>query len=247
MNVSLFQAAAAMKANSHWQEVIAENLSASSIPGFKKKELFTSAVSMGGRAAPGAAASSFVMPSTGVATNFQPGALKFTGAKTDTAIEGPGFFEVQLPNGATGYTRDGEFQINAQSQLVTKSGYPVLSSTGPVQLDPNNSNPISISATGDISQGSAVRGTLKLVEPSDPTLLTPITGGYFLANDPNLRMQVSANPLVRQGYLEGANTSPVAEMAHLITAMRMFEANQRIIQSQDERTGRTITELGNLN
>src|SRR5947208_5193434 len=136
MNVSLFQAAAALKANSQWQEVIAENLSASSIPGFKKKELFTDAIAAGGPAVPGSAASSFVMPHTGVTTNFQPGQLKFTGAKTDCAIEGPGFFEVQLPNATRGYTRDGEFQINAQGQLVTKSGYPVLSSTGPVQLDP---------------------------------------------------------------------------------------------------------------
>src|SRR6185436_20594619 len=120
MNVSLFQAAAALKANSQWQEAIAENLSASSIPGFKKKELFTTAIAAGGPPLPGVAPSTFVMPRSGVATNFQPGQLKHTGVNTDCAIEGPGFFEMQLPNGTTGYTRDGEFQINAQGQLVTK-------------------------------------------------------------------------------------------------------------------------------
>jgi flagellar basal body rod protein FlgG len=186
------------------------------------------------------------MPRAGVATNFQPGQLKFTGVKTDCALEGSGFFEVQLANGAAGYTRDGEFQINAQGQLVTKAGYPVLGSNGPVQLDPANQNPISISADGEINQGSESKGTLKVVEASDLKLLTPISGGYFLATDPNLRMQPTTNPVIRQGYLESANTSPVAEMAHLITAMRMFEANQRMIQAHDERTAQTISELGNL-
>lgn len=245
MNVSLFQAAAALKANSQWQEVVSENLSASSIPGFKKKELFTQALAAGGAAFPGSGASG-VLPHSTVTTNFQPGQLKFTGGSTDLAIEGSGFFEAQLPNGAVGYTRDGEFHVNPQGQLITKAGYPVLSSTGIVQLDPNNPNPLSISANGEISQGSARKGTLNVAEGSDPQLLTPISGGYFLAAEPNLRMQPAATPVVRQGYLESANTSPVAEMAHLITAMRMFEANQRVIQAQDERTARTITELGNM-
>jgi flagellar basal-body rod protein FlgG len=49
---------------------------------------------------------------------------------------------------------------------------------------------------------------------------------------------------MRQGFLEGANTSPVAEMASLITAMRLFEANQKVLQTQDDRMGRVITDLG---
>ena len=81
----------------------------------------------------------------------------------------------------------------------------------------------------------------------EPQRLTPITGGLFMANAPGLLPETVREPAVRQGFLEGANTSPVAEMANLITAMRGFEANQKIVQLNDERMGRAISELGNPN
>ncbi len=72
--------------------------------------------------------------------------MKYTGNNTDVAIEGKGFFEVQLPNGTTALTRDGEFQINSHGQLVTKESFPVLGASGPIQMNRDNSGPISISA-----------------------------------------------------------------------------------------------------
>jgi len=243
MNVSLFQAAAALHANSRWQEVIAENIAASSIPGFKRQELSFDAVQAG---AMPAGASRFVLPRAGTHTNFQTGPMKYTGVKTDLAIEGPGFFEVQLPNGAPGFTRDGEFHVNTLGQLVTKDGHAVLGVTGPIQLDPNDAAPLSISATGEISQGSDIKGQLKIVAFNDPQWLTPISGGYFLGNNTSLQIKPVTDPALRQGYLEGANSSPIAEMAHLITAMRMFEANQRVLQAQDERMGQAIAALGTV-
>src|SRR2546427_11629811 len=106
MNVGLYQAAAALNANSRWQEVIAEILSAASIPGYKKQELSFGA--MQAALTPGANAPQRPsLPRPTVATNFQAGELKFTGVKTDVALEGRGFLAVQMPDGATGYTRDG--------------------------------------------------------------------------------------------------------------------------------------------
>ena len=141
------------------------------------------------------------------------------------------------------YTRDGEFRLNAQGQLVTKQGYLVQTDGGPVQFDLNNPDPITVSATGEVSQGSDVKGRLRLTEFSDPKLLTVLGGGLFMANDPNLQSNDATATQVRQGYLEGANTSPLTEMASLVTAMRLFEANQKVLQAQDERTGRMISEL----
>ena len=247
MNVSLFQAAAAMNASNRWQELIAENLSASSIPGFKKQELSFSTLQSGLMPASSAAPQHFVLPRATAATNFQPGQLKHTGVKTDVAIEGAGFFSVQLPNGATAFTRDGEFQVNAQGQLVTKQGYAVLGDSGAIQLDPANVNPITISGTGEISQGTDLKAQIKVVDFSEPQLLTPISGGYFLASHPNLQSVPVPDANLRQGYLENANTSAVAEMVHLIVAMRTFEANQRVIQAHDERMAHAISEIGNLN
>src|SRR3954464_3122786 len=111
MNVSLYQAAAAMNANARWQDMISENLAASSTPGARSRDVSFSSVQSG---------SQFVIPSAGTSVNFQPGELKRTGNSLDFALEGKGFFEVQLPNGEHAYTRDGEFHMNAQGQLVTK-------------------------------------------------------------------------------------------------------------------------------
>ena len=70
-------------------------------------------------------------------------------------------------------------------------------------------------------------------------------GNAILANNPNLQTAEVPSINLRSGFLENANTSATAEMVNLISAMRYYEANQRIIQMQDDRMGRTISELGN--
>jgi flagellar basal-body rod protein FlgG len=248
MNVSLYHAASALDAHDRWQELIAENLASGAIPGFKKQELNFAAVQAGLNGSAAAASpgqvQAFSLPHGTPATNFLPGELKYTGVPTDIAIDGKAFFEVQLPNGSTGYTRDGEFHLSAQGQLVTKQGYLVLGDGGPLQLDLETSAPLSISATGEVSQGSDLKGTLRLTEFDDDRRLSRVNGSLFLATDPALTSKPSTMSTVRQGWIEGANTSAVMEMANLIAAMRTFETNQKMIQLQDDRMSKTITELG---
>jgi flagellar basal-body rod protein FlgG len=246
VNVSLFQAASALDANSRWQEVIANNLASSSVPGYKAEQISLDAVQAGLMSARGAKnlPQYFTIPKATTSTNFTPGELKYTGQSTDVAIEGMAFFEVQLPNGTTALTRDGEFTLNSHGQLVTKESYPVLGLNGPISLNREISGPLSISSTGQVSQGSELRGKLKLTEVSDPKLLTQIGGGKFMAQHPDLRLLPSKAAL-HEGYLEGANTSAMREMASMMTAMRGFEANQHVIQIQDDRINRTIADLGN--
>lgn len=186
----------------------------------------------------------YLLPRATPSVSFTPGELRPTGGRTEVAIEGAGFFEIQLPGGGVGYTRDGQFEISAQGQLVTKQGYLVMGDGGPIQLDRNNGAPISISARGDIVQGTDRKGRIKVVEFNDPRLLTPTAGGLFLSQNPELRPNELRDPVVRQGFLEAANTSSVAEMANLISVMRSYEANQRVIQAQDDRMSRIISELG---
>lgn len=245
MNVSLYQAAAAMNANARWQEAIAENLAGSSIPGARKLDISFSGVPTAmAPGVPGINGSTYVMPSSSTSINFQQGMLRPTGLPTDLAIEGPGFFEVQLPNGAHAFSRDGELQLNAQGQLVTKQGYLVLGDAGPVQLDPTNSTPISVSSSGEVSQGGGLKGRIRLVEFAQPGQLKPIGGGCFLPTNAQVPPTAAQSSQLRQGFLESANSSPTTEMASLITAMRMFEANQKVMQMQDDRMGRVITDLG---
>jgi len=248
MNVSLYQAAAALNANERWQELISQNLASAMIPGFKKQDVSFSSVEAGLMQAGSTqgAAGHYTMPNANPATDFAQGELQNTGNNTDVAIEGAGFFEIQLPNGKTAYTRNGQFQINADRQLVTSQGYPVQADGGTIQLDENNPAPMSISPDGTISQGSEIKGQLKITNFNDPRLLTTAGNSYYLALDPHLTSTPSTANL-RQGFLEAANTSSVTEMASLIDSMRNYEANQKIIQVQDDRMSRVISELGNPN
>jgi flagellar basal body rod protein FlgG len=241
----MLQAAAAMNANARWQEIISENLAAASIPGFKRQDASFDAV-QAGFITPTAfePAKPLSMPRANAVTNFQQGPLRATGVKTDVALAGPGFFEVQLANGATAYTRNGEFQVNPQGQMVTKQGYLVLGEGGPIQLDPNNPSPLWISPTGEISQVADPKGKLKIHDFDRPELLTAISGGCFLAENPSLQGAPVQQPSLQQGFLEGGNSSVVTEMANLITSMRGFEANQKVLQLHDERMGKVISELG---
>jgi len=246
MNVSLYEAASAMNAQSRWQELITQNLASGSIPGFRKQEISFAAVEAGlDPTAGGLGAPRYVIPSASAAINFQPGEIRASRNPMDFALEGPGFFEVQLPNGSRAYTRDGELHLSAQGQLVTKQGYTVMGDGGPLQFDATTGGTITVSPNGDVTQGDEVRGRIRLAEFNDPRTLTAIGQGYFLADKPEALPVTATATVVQQGFLEAANTSPAAEMASLITAMRMFEANSRVLQMQDERMGRVISELGN--
>jgi flagellar basal-body rod protein FlgG len=246
MNVSLYQAAASMNAQARWQELITQNLAAGNVPGFRKHDMSFAAVEAGlPSSALNASNSKNVIPAARSSINFQPGELRATGNPMDFALEGPGFFEVQLPNGAKAYTRDGELHVSPQGQLITKQGYAVVSDSGPLQFDPNNGGAITVSPNGNVSQGSDVKGSIRLVEFKNPYALTSLKDGYFLADKPEAQGETAMSTNVRQGYIEGSNSSPTTEMASLLTSMRMFEASQKILQMQDERMGKVISEVGN--
>jgi flagellar basal body rod protein FlgG len=195
--------------------------------------------------APAGGAQRFALPRATASINFQQGELRATGVKTDVALEGRGFLTVELPDGTTAYTRDGEFHVNASGQLVTKQGHTVLGDGGPIQLDLNNHIELSISSTGQVSQGADAKGTLRVVDFNEPNMLTPISSGFFMARHPALQPVEPTGTTLRQGFLEAANTSAAAEMVKLISALRLYEANQRVIQAHDERMGKAISELGN--
>ena len=246
MNVSLYQAAAAMNAQSRWQELITENLAAGAVPGFRKQDVsFADVAAASPLQMNGAAPANFMIPVAVSTTSFQQGQLRATGGAMDFAIDGAGFFTVQMPNGDHAYTRDGEFQLNAQGQLVTKEGYRVLSDSGPVQFDPNNAGAITVSASGQVSQGGEVKGRLQIVTLPNPGQLTETDYGYLLLNPPGVKpAPAPAGTSVRQGFLEAPNTSPTAEMGGLITTLRTFEANQKVLQMQNDRMGQIIADLG---
>lgn len=247
MDVSLYSAAAAMNATERWQDMVAANLSAASIPGSRQQEISFSSVQAGlASAEPGAGGNNYVIPYAGASTNFSQGELKSTGDKMNLALQGPGFFSVQMPDGSTAYTRDGEFQLNSQGQLATKQGYPLIGTGGALTFDPNNPAPIDIATDGEVSQGTDIKGAIAVTEFGNLKGLTLGGSGYFQANAA-AKPAPATTTNVRQGFVEESNTSPTLAMASLITSMRMFETNQKVMQMQSDRMTKTITDLSGTN
>jgi flagellar basal-body rod protein FlgF len=245
MDVSLYQAAAAMNATAQWQEMVAENLTAAPISGGRKREISFADVQAGMDSnLPGTSQASYFIPTARIATDFQQGELHASSNPMDFALEGPGFFTIQMPNGQKAYTRGGEFELNSQGQLVTTRGNPVLGGGAPLQFNPNSTAPVTISPSGDVSQGQEHVGKLDLVEFDHPEFLTTLGADSFRSDNPLAKPTEAVSTKVRQGFLEGANSSATTEMAGMVTAMRMFEANQKVMQMQSDRMNRTITELG---
>ena len=246
MEVSLYQAAAAMNATEQWQEMLSGNLAAASVAGARKREISFSAVEAG--LAPqgsGFSNNNYVIPAASSALNFQQGELHPTGEATDVALEGPGFLTLQTADGQLAYTRNGEFQVNAKGELTTTRGDLVMGSNGPIRLVPGSSAPVAISAVGEVSQGAAKRGKLQVTDFNKPGLLSSLGGSLYRADNPDIQGSDATGTAVRQGFLENANTAPVTEMSGLITAMRMFESNQKVLQMQSDRMSREISDLGN--
>jgi len=233
---------------------IATNLSNAATPGYKREVVagrpFTELVSAA--AAPEATAIGAVGDAQGlrVVSDVRPGTLKLTGEPFDLALEGAGYFEVQMPDGLA-YTRQGNFHVDARGRLVTVEGYPVMGTSGEIVL--STQSPV-IDAIGKVTEPNAtgvgsVPGAsvaqLRVVQFDKPDRLTRMGGGLLrpVSADPGSGL---AQPKVRQGALENSNVNSMEEMVQLIQTMRHVESVQRALQGYDEILGTAIRKLGDL-
>jgi len=244
MEVSLYSAASAMNATEQWQDLIADNLTTANVPGARQREAVFSAVPAG---MSGLGDDKFVIPSVSSEISFKQGELLATGNSMDFAVEGPGFMSVQMPDGTKAYTRDGQFKLNNQGQLVDNRGNAVQSTGGTLQFDPANPAPITVTADGQVSQGLDVKGKMAITEFTAPQSLTMLGGGLYRNDVPNMLPTPAAATSVRQGFIEQSNTSPTLSMASMITSMRMFESNEKVMAMQSDRMSKTITDLSGTN
>lgn len=177
-----------------------------------------------------------------VVTNFAPGPLKPTGKNTHLALATTNtFLVVQTPHGER-YTRDGDLAIDGEGYLVDSRGNRVLGETGPVQVENDD---FRITAGGEIilpGQGTIDR--LRIVQFAVLNLLAKTGDNYYTA--PAGSARPAANPEVRQSYLEGANVDPAASMVQLVSAIRSYEANQRLLQAEDQLLDLAVNRVGAL-
>ncbi len=169
------------------------------------------------------------------------GALRITENPLDVAVTGEGFFQIQMPSGETGYTRDGTFQINENGELVTTQGYAV----DPGISIPPDATDITINASGEVlvktpgQTASQNVGQIQLANFVNPTGLDAIGDNFFLETDAS-GSPTTGNPnenefgALRQGSLEQSNVNVVEEITELITAQRAYEMNSKVISTSDE-------------
>ncbi len=177
------------------------------------------------------------------------GNLTKTDNKMDVAINGNGFFQVTLPDGTTGYTRDGAFSVDANGQVVSANGYAL----SPAITIPPNALSVTIGQDGTVSvQQSGVAtpvqvGSIQLVSFVNPAGLESKGGNVYVetaasgtasANTPG----TNGLGLLNQGYLETSNVNVVEELVNMIQTQRAYELNSRAVQTADQMLQR-LTQL----
>ena len=171
------------------------------------------------------------------------GSLEQTSRPLDLAIEGEGYFEVQLPNGNMAYTRDGSFQVSDQGVLVTNQGYAVQP---PIKV-PKEATSVTISETGVVTAnglttgagGTQELGRIELARFANPSGLESKGQNLFQetpsSGDPIKGMPTEdGNGRIAQGYLESSNVEIVTEMVDMITAQRAYEINSKAVKNSED-------------
>jgi len=186
---------------------------------------------------------------TAITKMFSQGNFKETGNNLDLAITGNGFFKVQLPDGQEAYTRNGSFKLDANGQIVTSDGYPLV----PNIVIPPDATQISIGTDGTVSVLQA--GQTQTTQVGQITLTNFINpaGLHALGDNNYINTSASGDPIegvagtdglgsIRQGFVEMSNVQLVEEMTDLITAQRAYDANSKAITTSDEML-KTVNQL----
>jgi flagellar basal-body rod protein FlgF len=249
MNIGLYQSAASLSALERWQSAVAQNISSSQVPGYRGRTVNFSAQDNGqfmigadGRSnSDSGQPASFPTVTSGV--SFAAGETQPTGRPLDLAVQGNGFFAVQMPDGSQAYTRNGSFSERADGTLVNSSNFPVMSDSGAPIVLAQGAGAVTITQDGAVSQGETQVARLSVTSFSNTAALVPISSS-LLAATPEAAPTAAAHPGVLQGYIESSNVSPLFEMVNLVQVSRAYEANQRVISNADQQSQKTMDALG---
>ena len=254
---SLFSSATGMQSQQMNLDVIANNLANVNTTGFKKSKIeFQDLLYENTRAAGSEQGAGNQLPtgvqvghgSRAVATSrvFTTGELVNTGQDLDIAISGDGFFEVTLPDGTRGFTRDGAFKVASDGRIITSDGLPVL---GFLPKPPGTKN-ITISAGGDVTYTGATNTNfpVTLTRFNNPGGLEALGRNLFKespASGPPESGKPSENGFgeLAQGFIEMSNVNPVSEMTRLIEATRSYESHMQAIKTFQEVDDKTANYL----
>ena len=249
---SLWIAKTGLDAQQTQMDVISNNLANVNTTGFKRSRAVFEDLLYQTMRQPGAQSSQQTQLPSGlqIGTGVRPvaterihtqGNLQQTANDKDVAIQGAGFFQVLLPDGTTGYTRDGSFQIDSQGQLVTASGFPIQ----PAITIPSDAQSLTIARDGTVSvtQPGVVTptqiGTLQLATFINPAGLESRGENLYAetaaSGNPNATTPgTNGSGLLLQNYVETSNVNVVEEMVNMIQTQRAYEINSKAISTSDQ-------------
>ena len=249
---SLWTSATGMQAQELNIDVIANNLANVNTSGFKKSRAEFQDLLYESMRPAGAASSADTTIPTGVQLGhgtrpaavqklFGQGDFQNTENQLDWAIEGDGFFQIELPNGDTSYSRCGEFKLDADGRIVNVDGFLLV----PQMTIPADTVSINVGMDGTVSVIQADDpvpseiGTIQLARFVNPSGLRSLGKNLFVpteASGDEIIGTAGENGFgtIAQGFLEMSNVSVVDEMVHMITAQRAYETNSKVIQTSDD-------------
>jgi flagellar basal-body rod protein FlgG len=252
MDQALWIAKTGLEAQQTRMAVTANNLANVNTTGFKRSRavfedlLYQNNGQAGAQSSEETQLNSGLMVGTGVrvvATEkiFNQGNVVQTGNSMDMAIEGRGFFQILTPDGSIAYTRDGTFQVNADSEMVTSKGYTLE----PGITIPEDALSITISSDGIVSVLQAGNssptevGTIQLANFVNPAGLQPVGQNLFMESGSSGSPQTGAPGLdgmgaLAQGSLETSNVNTVEELVNMIETQRAYEMNSKAIATAEQ-------------
>lgn len=249
---SLWTSATGMQAQELNIDVIANNLANVNTSGFKKSRAEFQDLLYESMRPAGAASSADTTVPTGIQLGhgtrpsavqkmFSQGDFQNTQNELDWAIEGDGFFQIEMPDGVTGYSRSGEFKLDADGRIVNPDGFPLI----PEIAVPLDTISISVGLDGTVSVIQAGDGTpseignIQLARFVNPAGLRSLGKNLFTPTNAS-GDEITGTPgesgfgRISQGFLEMSNVSVVDEMVGMITAQRAYETNSKVITTADE-------------
>jgi len=227
MDRGLYIAASGMLAEQIRQDQIANDLANASTPGYKSdrtsQRTFGELLLANSRTGQTVGPQSTAVQVDRIETDFTPSPARDTGEPLDFAIVGEGFFAVETERGVR-YTRNGQFAISPQGNLVTAQGDDVLDRSG---------RPIRAGAGGRVDADRI--GVVALTNPAKEgeSLVTGTPAG-------------AATGQVRSGALESSGADAARAMVDMIASMRAFEAGQKVIQTIDDTLGKAVNNVGSV-
>ena len=252
MSASLWIAKTGLDAQQTRMSVISNNLANVSTTGFKRSRpqfedlLYQNVRQTGAQTAQNTQLPSGLVLGTGVrvvstAKLFTQGSIIQTGNNLDMAINGRGFFQIAMPDGTAGYTRDGSFQLNSEGQVVTSNGYllqPAITvPTGAQSITIGRDGTVNVQLAGQVAPQQV--GQIQTTDFLNPAGLQAIGENLFLESAASGAAQ-TGNPdadglgSLMQGALETSNVNVVEEMVDMIETQRAYEMNSKAISTTDQ-------------